>query len=253
MGFPGGKAGAGTYQKIINQIPPHELYIEPFLGSGAIMQRKRPARINFGLDIHAATAHATERRLRRLIPNLRVCNVDAFAWMRMFFGMDRVGPIRHCNSMLSAAAVEWSVIQAGFVYLDPPYLLSTRLSGSIYANELTMERHVELLDIAKRLPCMVAISGYWSPLYAAALATWRHIAFNVQTRGRKAREFVWFNYPAPTALHDYRYLGDNKRQRERIARKVRTWAAGLQRLPRLERQAILDRLSRDEAAGSAVA
>lgn len=32
----GGKAGSGTYQTIINQIPPHRVYIEPFVGGGAI-------------------------------------------------------------------------------------------------------------------------------------------------------------------------------------------------------------------------
>lgn len=246
MGFPGGKAGAGTYQKIINQIPPHDIYIEAFLGGGAIMERKRPARRNIGVEINGHTLLDTAKRLRKIIPGFAVQRADAFEWLKMWFGLD--------GYLSPAEAAERDGGGSIFVYLDPPYLLSTRLSGPLYANELSMEQHVELLDIAKRLPCMVAISGYWSPLYAAALEGWRHIAFNVQTRGgRKAREFVWFNYPEPTALHDYRYLGNNKRQRERIARKVRTWAAGLQRLPRLERQAILDRLSRDEAAGSAVA
>jgi hypothetical protein len=34
MTYPGGKGGAGVYQMIINQIPPHRVYIEPFLGGG---------------------------------------------------------------------------------------------------------------------------------------------------------------------------------------------------------------------------
>lgn len=32
MTYPGGKGNA--YHKIINLIPPHEVYIEPFLGRG---------------------------------------------------------------------------------------------------------------------------------------------------------------------------------------------------------------------------
>jgi len=48
------------------------------------------------------------------------------------------------------------------------------------------------------------------------------------------------NFPEPAELHDYRYLGDDKRQRERIARRRRNWLAGLKRASPLERRAILD-------------
>jgi DNA adenine methylase len=51
VGYPGGKNGAGVFQRIINLIPPHEVYIEPFLGGGAVMRLKRPARLNIGLDL----------------------------------------------------------------------------------------------------------------------------------------------------------------------------------------------------------
>jgi hypothetical protein len=47
------------------------------------------------------------------------------------------------------------------------------------------------------------------------------------------------NYPTPVALHDYRYLGDNFRERERIKRKANRWVAKLQNMPVLERQALL--------------
>ena len=43
MSYPGGKAAPGTFQKIINLMPPHEVYIEPFLGGGAILRKKLPA------------------------------------------------------------------------------------------------------------------------------------------------------------------------------------------------------------------
>ena len=53
MGSPGGKSGAGVFQRIINLLPPHQVYVEPFLGGGAIMRLKRPAALNVGLDLDA--------------------------------------------------------------------------------------------------------------------------------------------------------------------------------------------------------
>ena len=46
MTYPGGKNGAGEYQRIINHMPPHKTYIEAFLGSGAVMRHKRLAQRN---------------------------------------------------------------------------------------------------------------------------------------------------------------------------------------------------------------
>lgn len=38
MRYPGGKGGAGVYQTIINNIPPHDTYIETHLGGGNILE-----------------------------------------------------------------------------------------------------------------------------------------------------------------------------------------------------------------------
>lgn len=53
MGYPGGKSGPGVYHRLINLMPPHQTYIEPFLGGGAIMRLKRPAVYNIGVDMDA--------------------------------------------------------------------------------------------------------------------------------------------------------------------------------------------------------
>ena len=52
--YPGGKAGAGVYQQLINFIPPHHTYIETHLGGGAVMRYKRSAKINIGIDVDPA-------------------------------------------------------------------------------------------------------------------------------------------------------------------------------------------------------
>lgn len=57
MTYPGGKNGSGVYQAIINLMPPHRVYIEPFLGGGAIMRLKRPAIANIGVDSDDTIEH----------------------------------------------------------------------------------------------------------------------------------------------------------------------------------------------------
>jgi hypothetical protein len=128
------------------------------------------------------------------------------------------------------------------IYCDPPYLMSTRSSQRpYYRHEFSDEaQHTELLTITKRLNCMVMISGYYSDLYARELAGWRTATFQAQTRGgTTATEWVWMNFPEPLELHDYRYLGSNFRQRERIKRKQNRWRARLLRMNSTERYSML--------------
>ena len=61
--------------------------------------------------------------------------------------------------------------------------------------------------------------------------------------GRTATEWLWFNFPAPVALHDYRYLGEDFRERERIKRKKQRWVNRLHTMPTLERRALLNAIA----------
>jgi hypothetical protein len=61
--------------------------------------------------------------------------------------------------------------------------------------------------------------------------------------GRPATEWLWFNFEAPVALHDYRYLGRDFRERERIKRKKLRWTARLERMPALEKQALFSAIA----------
>ena len=95
----------------------------------------------------------------------------------------------------------------------------------------------------------MAISGYYSDLYAELLPGWRSIQFPAMTRGGSvATEWLWMNYPVPFELHDCHYLGKNFRERERINRKKKRWHDRLLKMDPLERQAILSAI--DELRGS---
>lgn len=221
MTYPGGKAGAGVYQQIINQIPPHRIYIEPFLGAGAVWLHKKPSICSIGIDSETAVIEDWNKLGMNIPPGGIVKCDDAISFLQSY---------------------NW---QGGeFVYCDPPYLFSTRsCKRPIYAHEFgTEEQHERLLKTLLAIPqnIPVAISGYQSSFYSAMLATWRTISYQTRTRGGSlVREWLWMNYPTPIELHDYRYLGSNFRQRERIKRIKNRWVARLERMDNLERYAVL--------------
>ena len=71
MSYPGGKSGAGVFQTIINLMPPHDVYVEPFLGGAAVMRMKRPASLNIGIDLvdpSELPIQALHRRDERFCP-----------------------------------------------------------------------------------------------------------------------------------------------------------------------------------------
>jgi DNA adenine methylase len=216
MAYPGGKGGSGVYQAIINQMPPHRIYVEPFLGAGSVLRNKRPAAANIGIDVDTAVTSSWQGNE---VPGLQIIRANALEWLASTTFTDDT-----------------------LIYLDPPYLMHTRsCQRRIYRCELELpEQHQQLLKIIKGLTCMVLISGYYSELYAQELAGWRTIQFSAQTRGgRTAIEWLWMNFPEPVELHDYQYLGENFRERERIKRKRLRWQARLKRMPAIERYAML--------------
>ena len=228
--YYGGKEASGVPQAIINQIPPHQIYIEPFLGRGTIMRYKKPAPLhNIGSDLN-----------RDLVTKWQYSNTpDNF--------------IIHCQdgiSLLEHLCSNTIFIDVGsqvFVYLDPPYLIETRQTPrKVYKHEFSREDHIRLLNIAIKLPFTVAISCYDNSLYQEHLKEWRKITFPSQTRKGTAMETLYMNYPEPCALHDYTYLGKDYRERERIRQKIKRHIEGLKRLPLYECQAIIEAITRIE-------
>lgn len=57
-GYIGSKAG--VFRRIIGEMPPHSVYVEPFFGSGAIFFKKRPAARSILIDPPMARAAARD-------------------------------------------------------------------------------------------------------------------------------------------------------------------------------------------------
>jgi len=230
--YPGGKGGSGVYQAIINLMPPHRVYVEPFLGGGSILKLKRPAIASIGVDSDDDVVNA---------------------WLSQPPIQSGAGcTVIHGDGISFLRGYDWRGDE--LVYCDPPYLMETRsCQRPLYRHEMTTDDHQRLLTVIRSIPAMVMISGYYSGLYAEALADWRTARFTTTTRGGNiAEEWVWMNFRPPLELHDYRYLGRNFRERERIKRKKLRWLNRLYRMDSLERQAIMMAIGefRDIIAGN---
>ena len=81
-----------------------------------------------------------------------------------------------------------------FMYVDPPYVLSTR-SQKQYAHEMYDEDHEVLLKALLRSSAKIMISGYESKLYNDYLHNWEKRQFSSCAEGGLPRtEIIWMNY-----------------------------------------------------------
>ena len=216
----GGKGGAGMYQTIINQIPPHRGFLSGCLGHCAIMRKKLPAEYNIGCDPDPDVIQVWKDANAEKLLNMRLWN----------------GCIQDYNIQINLAAIGGHQFNLDdwFIYLDPPYPLDSINGKSRYNFKMSDEQHIELLELIKDLPIKIAISTYPNKLYRRYLREWRCLEFKAKTRQRIATELLYMNYPEPTDLHDYRYLGKNFKEREHIKLKFERWKNNLHQLPPLE-------------------
>lgn len=218
-------------------MPPHENYVEPFLGGGAVMRHKRPARFNLGIDLDGAAVQRAANLVR------------AGEWISARAASvvsGDGGPVSWEWLHLDAVdwLARWTAPPSTVVYCDPPYLMSVRSSPRrMYRFELSEDRHRELLDVLLGLPALVMVSGYRSAMYNHALSSWRVMEYSTMSHGGPRCECLWCNFPEPVELHDYRFLGRDYRERERIHRKEARWVARLLAMTVLERQALQSALS----------
>jgi len=266
MNYAGGKNGSGVFQRLICMMPPHKVFVEMFLGSGAIIRRKKPADLSLAYELDKKTIREFAKAvpLESFLPwdinsewtypgelpgnggtsigfyepgtlrtNLEIFNVDAFEALKAKF---------------VASSYFWGMHNPGDVllYCDPPYPDGVRSSkGRIYKFELMAEaEHNELCSLLLAIPCKIILSGYDNDLYNDRLKGWRKESIPTTNRaGKRVLETVWLNFPAPVELHDYQHAGENYRDRWRIEKRLRNWTGQLERMTPAERGAMLERLA----------
>lgn len=211
--YPGGKGK--TYQHLINLMPPHKKYIEPFLGSGIVIKNKLAAKVNIGNDINKNCIDNIDD-----IQNVTLRNMDSIQLLE-----------------------SESLCKDTLIYCDPPYVASTRRKKKIYRHEYSDDQHEKLLQFLVKQECMIMISGYESDLYNNYLNNWNLYNFSSQTQNGKATECVWFNFAKPTKLHDSRYLGNCFRERQTIKRRQVRLQQKIRDMNPLERSAFMEWLN----------
>lgn len=91
------------------------------------------------------------------------------------------------------------------MYLDPPYVISTR-HGRIYKHEFSNEDHIRLLEFCCKSQAKIMISGYQNELYNCYLADWRKESQIVDCEsGQKREEVIWMNYDTGMQLSIFDY------------------------------------------------
>lgn len=227
MTYPGGKEGAGVWQRIVNHMPPHAVYVEMFCGGGAVLRLKEPAADTLAFDVDAEALKNTEAEYRAQRPDagerVRFLLEDSLAWLRKAGGLIGSGVL---------------------IYADPPYPLSAQRTGRTrYARDLTDEEHVEMLELLSSTAARVMVSGYRCHIYDTWLSDWTRIDYKAMTRGHvMVPESLWLNFRPPQRLHGYARVGTDYRERERIKRKRKRWLANFAALDDLEREAIFSDL-----------
>ncbi len=100
--------------------------------------------------------------------------------------------IEHMDALKLVARYNSSDV---LMYIDPPYLRSTRKSNRLYAHELDDGQHRELLKLVCESRAKIVLSGYESELYERELRGWYQDCIMSQTTSAElAREVIWMNF-----------------------------------------------------------
>lgn len=227
--YPGNKHVQGAYHTIINHLPPCDVLISGFCGTCAVLTHIRPASKMMGIDLN----------MPKLLPYWKQPNMPPVALVQDSF-----------FNFIKQFTFSKTTKQQYLLYLDPPYKLDTRRSErSLYKYEFTDEQHHELISLVNTLTNLsnihIAISHYPCPLYDSLLKCgWRKIEYQTTTARGPVIEALYMNYPPPAALHDYKFLGRDFTDRQRIKRRKNAFIAKFKQMPQLERMAILQELQK---------
>ena len=248
--YPGSKWNLAN--QIVQLMPEHKTYLEPYFGSGAVLFTKQPSAIETVNDLNDDVVNLfqviqqdPEALAEKIFmtPYSRTIYDDAWkvrpgneidkalnfvirsvmshgfrikeksGWKMDVNGRERAYAVKHWNDLpevIQKMTLRLKQVQIECrpaieliekysredvsIYIDPPYVLSTRTRKQ-YAVEMEDYDHEELLDILNRSNAKILLSGYDSDLYNKRLTNWERIEFAATAEhGLPRTEVIWMNF-----------------------------------------------------------
>jgi len=135
----------------------------------------------------------------------RGMNEQVSAWLTAVAGLPQVANRLRRVEVRCMPAVDFirRYDHAGcLLYVDPPYVHTTRQHRSAYTVEMTDQQHAELLELLAQIKGKFLLSGYPNELYSsfAAKHGWRCVQFQIDNKASAAKqkpvktECAWMNY-----------------------------------------------------------
>ncbi|MGE8207726.1 DNA adenine methylase [Heyndrickxia sp. NPDC080065] len=246
--YPGSKWSMASW--IINHMPEHKTYLEPFFGSGAVFFNKPPSGIETINDMDSSVVNLfkvirdnstelaagiewTPFSREEYYKSYKFETGDEIEDARRFLvrcwqaigakTSDRTGWRSLISSNGPDVAMEWSKLpekilrvakrlkqaqienqpavklleryrrKEVLVYADPPYIIETRTKRH-YKHEMTIDDHIELLEVLDAHPGPVLLSEYAHHIYDERLKHWQRETMDVAAEaGAKRQEVLWIN------------------------------------------------------------
>lgn len=261
--YPGAKWRLADW--VIQHLPPHKVYCEPFFGSGGVFFNKEPSYIETINDLNGdivnlfkvirerpeelaaaleftpwardeyracnePTTDELERARRTLVrhhQSFGTTNNDKNTWrnsqtynsprtaaqwnalpevVMQICGRLKMAQIENVDAL---TLIERYNDEQTLLYLDPPYLQSTR-RRDMYKCEMTEKQHIELLELVKKSKSKICLSAYDNELYNNYLKNWFTAEKKTTAQmGLSRTEKLYMNYQ-PDLLALYEYKEQNK-------------------------------------------
>ena len=197
----------GVWQRLINEIPPHDTFVALCMGKSKVLEKIRPATHTLGVDTSAFILDLIQQTVT-----------------------DRSIELHKDSCIRFLKSYRWNPDSRYVIFIDPPSLAQP-----------SDFPHMELLGLLASLqgqfPNLYFLVYHPdNPIYNEVLSGWRKVTFS-QRMGTHA---IYASQPIVKGrLHDYRYVGNNWQDRDALKKAVTRWVNTFTGMVEAEREAML--------------